>query len=372
MFSDCELRNLGFKGPQYTWHKGRHKSTQIFERLDRFTANTPWCQLFTYDELGEKACSDIVLNQWSGYNPQILEDPLHIKSDVLQNTADEVQTWMDRKELMWKQRSRATWLEGGDQNTRFFHAKASQRRKTNMITKLLDDQGCWQEGDACNSLIINYYSDLFSSNGLYNQNVVVDKMERKALKEMHPAKAPGPDGMPPLFFQKFWPHIGSSISNAVLHALNTCEFPQELNHTFMTLIPKTENPQKVKDFRPISVSFIKGRLITDNVLVAYEMLHYLRRRLKGKKGFMSLKLDMSKAPTGHIVPSRGLRQGDPISPYLFLLCTEGLISLMNEAESTSRLTSIQVCQRAPRVNHLLFADDSLIFYEAKEETMSRL
>jgi len=65
-----------------------------------------------------------------------------------------------------------------------------------------------------------------------------------------------------------------------------------------------------------------------------------------------------------IKPERGLRQGDPLSPYLFLLCAEGFSALLSQAEGDGRLKGVKVCQRAPSVSHLLFADDSLILFRA--------
>ena len=145
-----------------------------------------------------------------------------------------------------------------------------------------------------------------------------------------------------------------------------------------------------------------GRLITDNVFLAYETLHAMHGRKKGKKGALALKLDVSKdydrveydflrgmmiglgfpeewinrvmscvsTPFSvwingkayeNIIPSRGLHQGDPLSPYMFLLCAEGFTSLLSKAKSKGWLHGVQFCRRAPCISNLLFADDSLIF-----------
>ena len=133
----------------------------------------------------------------------------------------------------------------------------------------------------------------------------------------------GSDGLPPLFYKQFWGKIGREVTEAVLSVLNTGNIPTNLNHTFITLILKVQIPRKVYEFRPISLSnvlykliakvlanrlkpllpklisktqsaFMSERLITDNILIAHEMLHYLKEKRKGKMGYMALKLDISK------------------------------------------------------------------------------
>ena len=67
------------------------------------------------------------------------------------------------------------------------------------------------------------------------------------------------------------------------------------------------------------------------------------------------------APQEEFRPTRGIRQGDPISPYLFLLAAEGLSCLLKSFDQSSALNGLKVAPTAPAVNHLLFADDRLSF-----------
>ena len=143
---------------------------------------------------------------------------------------------------------------------------------------------------------------------------------------------------------------------------------------------------------PIQSAFVPGRLISDNTILAYEMTHHMRRKRRGKDAYMSLKLDMSKAYdrvewpflevsyrfrvngnlTEVVQPGRGLRQGDPISPYLFLLCAEGFSALLNKAKADGLISGIKLAPSAPRVNHLLFADDSLLLMEANLQSVETI
>ena len=75
---------------------------------------------------------------------------------------------------------------------------------------------------------------------------------------------------------------------------------------------------------------------------------------------------MNGEPKGMIRPSRGIHQGDPLSPFLFLLCKEGLHSLISKAASEGIIHGFGLSRRSPKLTHLLFADDSLLFCKSSK------
>ena len=141
---------------------------------------------------------------------------------------------------------------------------------------------------------------------------------------MAPLKSPGLDGMPPIFYQHYWSLVGSDVVDDILFFLNSGNLPPSLCHSFTTLIPEVNNPKYISQYRPISLSnvlyrifskvlanrlkkvlphlvseqqsaFVKDKLISDNIMVAFETLHYMRNHSLGETWYMALKLDMSKA-----------------------------------------------------------------------------
>ncbi|XP_073152575.1 uncharacterized protein [Henckelia pumila] len=149
-------------------------------------------------------------------------------------------------------------------------------------------------------------------------------------------------------------------------------------------------------------------------MVGFEVLHWMRSRKSGRTGYAALKLDMSKAYdrvewqflqalmdrlgfdpmwiqkimncvksvsysfkvndliAGPILPTRGLRQGDPLSPFLFVLCAQGLSALLNSFENMGLFKGVKIAATCPSISHLFFADDSLMFFRATLEYGTRV
>jgi len=166
---------------------------------------------------------------------------------------------------MWNQRLQVCWLQNGDKNTKFFHAIASQRQRKNKVGGIMDDEGVWQEEpEAVENNILDYFKSIFSSDQPSNFDASLEAMDRRvtqemnkallkefrakefwsALKQMHPTKSPGTDGMSPIFYQKYWDIVGLSVSNCILQALVTGIMPRDINDTYICMIPKTKNPPK--------------------------------------------------------------------------------------------------------------------------------
>jgi hypothetical protein len=145
-----------------------------------------------------------------------------------------------------------------------------------------------------------------------------------ALFQIGPLKAPGVDGFPARFYQRNWGTIKEEVINAVKLFFVTGHMPDGVNDTAIVLIPKCDQPETLKDFRPISLctviykaiskcmvnrlspilgeivsakqsAFIPGRLITDNALVDFECLHFIEQNTNPYKTFCAYKLDLSKA-----------------------------------------------------------------------------
>ena len=164
---------------------------------------------------------------------------------------------------------------------------------------------------------------------------------------------------------------------------------------------------------PMQSSFVPGRHITDNIIITQEVVHSMRR-MRGKDGYMAVKIDLEKAydrlnwdfildtlqdigipnrlinvimkcftSTKMLVswngdlseefrPTRGVRQGDPLSPYLFVLCMERLSQLIVKHVQEGKWKAIQLGKDGPPISHLFFANDLVLFAKASFDQVTLL
>ncbi|GMJ10719.1 hypothetical protein HRI_004741100 [Hibiscus trionum] len=264
-----------------------------------------------------------------------------------------------------------------------------------------------------------------------------------AFRDIDPRKAPGIDGLPSGFFRQHWDTVGSDVISLCLNLLNGSADMASVNQTILVLIPKIKDPTTMRHLRPISLctviykivakvlvnrmkhtipfcissnqaAFVQGRNITDNILIAHEIIHSINTGTSKSTQGAALKLDMEKAfdrvewsflenvmnrmgfasswvslimrcisSVSFTVkvnnsfsplfrPQRGLRQGDPLSPFLFLFCTQGISAFLSDAKQHGLLPGLGASKHGPKVNHLLFADDCIVFINSKSEEAAHL
>jgi hypothetical protein len=210
----------------------------------------------------------------------------------------------------------------------------------------------------------------------------------------------------------------AGVNDTTIVLIPKMDDPENLTHfrpiSLCNVIYKVVSKCLVNRLRPLlddiiseaQSAFVPGRLITDNAMLAFECIHHIQQEKDPEKSFCAYKLDLSKAYdrvdwvfleqmmlklgfahqwvhwimrcvtsvrysvklNGTLLesfaPSRGLRQGDPLSPFLFLFVADGLAALLKQGMNSGMVEPIKVCRRAPGVSHLLFADDTLLFFKA--------
>jgi len=384
--------------------------------------------------------------------------PLHASEAALRlHAVHGLQTIHSEKLEFWRQRFNLRVALEWDENSRFFHAAASGRRRKNSIACLEVDGLATTAHAAKSTILYNFYSELlgrpcsvewrFSLRDLYPHVDVSSPALTaafshseitEALFSMDTRASPGPDGFGPSFYRKFWPSLCLNIQQLFTDFFDGTLDLDGLNRALLVLIPKKDGVRTPDGFRPISLQncpmklfskvmvnrvkpliptivdadqtgFIHGRSIAENFVYAADLLSVCYKRnvptavlkLDFRKAFDSVEwssLDailhargfddrwrrwvssilssgktailLNGVPGRWITCRRGLRQGDPLSPYLFIIVADVLQKLIRRASVSGDLSHpVDASLPCPV---LQYADDTLILTRGDVASMQVL
>ncbi|XP_026452150.1 uncharacterized protein LOC113352555 [Papaver somniferum] len=306
--------------------------------------------------------------------------------------------------IMLKMKSRVTWLEDGDQNARFFHNNIHMRRSQNTISelKISNDTTLFLQ-DEIKDYVVNHYQAKFNGGDIHIDPVLfgiehesisatesaymdaIPSLEevKMAVFDLGSDSAPGPEGFTGSFYRQCWDIISRDLFNAIA---NCCT--KNMATRLGTVLNKLISEEKV--------AFMKGRNIHENTALASELINEINT--KRKHGNVGLKLDIAQAfdtvswdfiaevfrhygfsdswcmwvlnilsssrisvmnngcPEGYFSITRGLRQGDPLSPLIFVLIEDVLSRNLSKLCANNGM-HVMVSKKGVAPTHLLFTDD---------------
>ena len=368
--------------------------------------------------------------------------------------SNELNALVQAEESYFRQKSRISWIREGDQNTKFFQKIVNAQSNRFTIRSLKDAKGqVLTSFQQISNEDVTFFQNLLGTTdpnveecpqdllaeilqfrlptdaGLDLEKPVTAEEIKTSMLGINGEKAPRPDGFTAHFFKAAWSIVGDDLSKAVQYFFQTTKLPSAFNSTAIALVPKCSNPNSIRDFRPISCctvvykcitrimanrlkkympqmvsnsqsAFIPGRSISDNILMAQELVRgYGRSTLSPR---CAIKIDLQKTfdtldrrfilqvltvmqfPSryigwirscitnpmfsisingglvGYFKGARGVRQRDPLSPYLFVIAMNVLSKLLDAAAKHGVFMYHPKCKKIS-LTHLCFADDLLIF-----------
>ncbi|GAU20900.1 hypothetical protein TSUD_120920 [Trifolium subterraneum] len=461
---ESSLIDLPLSGKCFTWFRGDGRS---MSRLDKFLLSEDWCMVWpdcvqfalmcglsdhchlslTMDEVNLGPKPFRMLKSWSELPGVACESRKELdgrlkevkeKRQVLESKGESEELFeSERKELLFLssqvfflsrmscinqwQKSRLTWLKNGDANSKFFHGVMASKRRCNALLSVLVDGEAVEGVAGIREAVFHHFENHFRS-----VNIVRLQIDNLQFSSISASEA--------YYLERPFDEVEGDLMRFLLEFYANGILVKGSNCTFIVLIPKVANPQRISNFRPISLvgcmykilakvlanrlklvmdtvisesqfAFVKGRQIMDGILIANEVVDDAKKLKKeltlfkvdfektydsveweylnsvmAKMGF-SVKLRqwiitcvstaiasvlVNSRPTEEFCMGRGLRQWDPLSPFLSLIADEGLNVMLNASVDTGLFKGYQIGNEdrdVVTVSHLQFADDTLILGE---------
>ncbi|KAL4323405.1 hypothetical protein GQ457_11G021940 [Hibiscus cannabinus] len=224
---------------------------------------------------------------------------------------DELSETLRKEEVLWFQKAQTNWIKDVDRNTKYYHriTKSKHRQKFRLMLKLDDGQWC-SDQSLIRGKVVEFLRCFFLSSTVRSWDIhgkfpplpdlevrrimeaVRDDEVRDDVFSMSPLKSPGLDGVHAMFYQRNW-HIVVSSPKVI---------SQFIPISLCSVVYKTLTKVIVNRLKPLlpglisntQVSFVPGRCIMDNIIIAQEAIHSMQRK-SGRKGWMAIKVDLEKA-----------------------------------------------------------------------------
>jgi hypothetical protein len=385
------------------------------------------------------------------------------KMDRVKSCTDELMQLHDVEEKVMLQKSKIDWLRWSDENSGYFHASVKAKTKNRSMKMLKRSDGTYvTDQSSIMKEVFEFYQNLMGTrndtlrhvdievlrNGAQISAVHAEMLTKdvgekeiwEALKDIGDMKAPGMDGYNSKFFKASWKIVKDDVISAVQDYFVNGNLSKAFNSTVVTLIPKHDLANEVKDFRPIAgcttvykivskvltnrlgrvlpdvirksqAAFMKGQVIHNHILLACELLNGYNR--KGGTPRCMFQIDLQKAYdmvdwraletilceigipnkfvqwimlgvttvnyrfnvngeyTEVLDARRGIRQGDPISPLLFVIMMEYLNRVLGKMSKEPHFKFHSKCSKL-NLTHLAFADDVLLFCRGDLQSVEKL
>ncbi|GKB05355.1 putative RNA-directed DNA polymerase, eukaryota, reverse transcriptase zinc-binding domain protein, partial [Tanacetum coccineum] len=320
------------------------------------------------------------------------------------------------------QKARVKWDVEGDKNSKFFHGILKQKMSHQTVQGIMIDGNWVTNPHQVKTAFCDFYKDKFDiSDSLtdlstvtplhtlnHNDNLELEKNVSNdeiwlAVWDCRSQKAPGPNGYSFLFLKTYWDLLKDDVVKAVRGVFDSCEMPKVLANRLSKVIDKVVCKEQ-------SV-FISGRFILDGPLMLSKIMSWYKKK---KRNLMVFKVDFEKAsdtvswkfldhmlsslgfgnkwrkwinaclhsaraarasvlingsPTSEFSIKRGLRQADPLSPFLFIIVMEGLHIALQNAVSSGLIQGASIGDSGYNISHIFYSDDVVIISDWNRQDM---
>ncbi|VFQ80908.1 unnamed protein product [Cuscuta campestris] len=404
---DCELVDSPFTGEDYTWFNNRVGGVEIRSRIDRLLFNQPWMDMFSclvhhLDRVGSDHAPLLVecksherpparpftfLNVWTehedfqrlvadSWREEIAGGPMFIFGAKLKRLALSLKRWnrdtfghiFDRLKTLEQDKAHAKWVTDRERNLGYFHSVVKDRRRKLYIHRIQDDRGQWVTERAGIALqAITFFQAMFTADPSVTSSVLdmiprlvtdddndrlcaVPEMEevKTAVFAMDSRSAAGPDGFTGVFYKAAW-----TIICMDLLAMEMCHGMRVDNEDVILKLDMMKAYDRVSWYFLMTVlrQFGFSETWIDLVYRAISNIWY--------------SVIINGIREGFFHSTRGLQQGDPLSPSLFILSAEVLSLSLAQLYTDPTVARFTQPRDAPHIHHLAYAEDIVIFTSAR-------